>query len=174
MADTNTSNCNCGCNSGGSSTQKIIKTTFLLRRGTTSAWESANPILQYGEPGYEKDTGKLKIGDGIHAWNELPYIAGSGDFSGEVDEVSIVLNNDKISLKGFDSAEVGQIPIVGQDGELEWISAPFIEEFQELEERVAELEENQIDLQDDILIIYGGSADDVIIDAHHSEGENNG
>jgi hypothetical protein len=120
-------NCNCSCGSGGSSTQKIIKTTFLLRRGTTSAWESANPILQYGEPGYEKDTGKLKIGDGIHTWNELPYVTGSDDASVEVDEVSIVLNDNKISLKGFDTAEVGQIPTVGQDGELEWVAAPFIE-----------------------------------------------
>lgn len=164
-------NCNCktSCNcDGGSSSQKIIKTTFLLRRGTTAAWETANPILQYGEPGYEKDTGKLKIGDGIHPWNELPYLTGSGG-SVDVDEKSIVINNEKITLKGFDSAEVGQIPTVGQDGELEWVSAPFEEEFQELEERVAELERTKIDLAEDTLIIYGGSATDVIIDAHQAE-----
>ena len=28
-----------------------------------------------GEPGYEKDTGKLKIGDGVTPWNSLDYIA---------------------------------------------------------------------------------------------------
>ena len=56
-----------------------------------------------------------------------------------------------------------------QDGELEWVAAPFIEEIQELEERVAALEENSIDLQDDTLIIYGGSASDVIINAHQAE-----
>lgn len=165
-------NCNCNtCNcDGGSSNQKIIKTTFLLRRGTTAAWESANPILQYGEPGYEKDTGKLKIGDGIHPWNELPYLTGSGDPADiNVDNKSIVINDTQISLKGFDEAEVGQIPTVGQDGELEWISAPFIEEFQELEERVAELENNNIDLAEDTFIIYGGSASEVIIDAHSAE-----
>ena len=44
---------------------KVIKTTFLLRRGTTEAWNRVNPVLKYGEPGFEKDTNKLKIGDGV-------------------------------------------------------------------------------------------------------------
>ena len=43
---------------------KTIKTTFLLRRGTAEAWNRVNPTLKYGEPGFEKDTNKLKIGDG--------------------------------------------------------------------------------------------------------------
>ena len=160
--------CNCNCD-GGSSSQKVIKTTFLLRRGTTSAWEKANPILQYGEPGYEKDTGKLKIGDGIHPWNELPYLTDEAGSEVNVDDKSIVINDTVLSLKGFDTAQIGQIPTVGQDGELEWVSAPFEEEFQELENRVAELERTKIDLAEDTLIIYGGSATDVIIDAHQAE-----
>jgi hypothetical protein len=44
---------------------KVIKTTFLLRRGTSEAWNRVNPVLHYGEPGFEKDTNKLKIGDGV-------------------------------------------------------------------------------------------------------------
>ena len=43
---------------------KVIKTTFLLRRGTSEAWNRVNPTLKYGEPGFEKDTNRLKIGDG--------------------------------------------------------------------------------------------------------------
>lgn len=169
MADNTKPKCECDCDCSPS--KKIIKTTFLLRRGTAEAWEAANPVLAYGEPGYEKDTGKLKIGDGDHHWSDLPYIGGDGDGgSVEVDDLSIVVNDEgKISLNGFDTAQIGQIPTIGQDGELEWVSAPFEEEFQELEDRVAELEENKIDLAEDTLIIYGGSASNVIIDAHQAE-----
>ena len=48
---------------------------FQLRRSTSYNWNSINPILQSGEPGFESDTYKLKIGDGIRAWNILPYIS---------------------------------------------------------------------------------------------------
>lgn len=53
---------------------KTIKTTFLIKRASTETWESLNPVLKYGEPGYEKDNGKLKIGDGITPWNNLSYL----------------------------------------------------------------------------------------------------
>ncbi len=43
------------------------------RRDTAANWASVNPVLSEGMPGYEKDTGKLKIGDGVTAWNLLPY-----------------------------------------------------------------------------------------------------
>lgn len=45
-----------------------------LKRGFASEWQSLNPTLQLGEPGYEKDTKKLKIGDGSTPWNNLSYI----------------------------------------------------------------------------------------------------
>ena len=48
--------------------------TILLKRGKSSSWASKNIILQNGEPGFEIDTGKLKIGNGVSAWNDLPYI----------------------------------------------------------------------------------------------------
>lgn len=46
-----------------------------LRRDTAANWSnpSNNPILASGEPGYETDTGKLKIGNGSTVWNSLPY-----------------------------------------------------------------------------------------------------
>ena len=43
------------------------------RRGTASAWTTANPILDAGEVGVETDTGKFKIGDGTTQWNTLDY-----------------------------------------------------------------------------------------------------
>jgi hypothetical protein len=44
-----------------------------LRRDTAANWSSTNPKLLIGEPGVETDTGKLKIGDGVQNWNQLPY-----------------------------------------------------------------------------------------------------
>ena len=51
-----------------------------LRRDISSVWTSRNPILALGEPGFETDTHKLKIGDGTTAWNSLDYV--SDGFSG--------------------------------------------------------------------------------------------
>lgn len=45
-----------------------------LRRDTKLRWEQLNPILLEGEEGYVLDNPNLyKLGDGIHAWNDLPY-----------------------------------------------------------------------------------------------------
>ena len=45
-----------------------------LKRGKSTSWTNLNLILQAGEPGFEIDTGKLKIGDGVTPWNELSYL----------------------------------------------------------------------------------------------------
>jgi len=50
---------------------------ILLRRDTSSNWEQNNPVLASGEPGYETDTGKLKIGDGVTLWTNLDYYIGA-------------------------------------------------------------------------------------------------
>jgi len=46
-----------------------------LRRGNAATWASTNPTLATGEPGYETDTGVLKIGDGVTAYNSLYPVA---------------------------------------------------------------------------------------------------
>ena len=61
------------------------------RRGTASQWRTANTVLAEGEIGIEVPDGgvgkglvKIKFGDGVTAWNNLPYgvIPGGGnDFS---------------------------------------------------------------------------------------------
>ena len=52
-----------------------LNANIKLRRALASEWESVNPILLSGEPGVEIDSFKLKIGNGILSWNDLPYIA---------------------------------------------------------------------------------------------------
>lgn len=49
-------------------------TRIQLRRGTAAQWTAANPIMLVGERGVEIDTGKEKSGDGVTAWNSLPYM----------------------------------------------------------------------------------------------------
>ena len=49
-------------------------TKIQVRRGTASAWQSANTTLSSGELGLETDTGNIKVGDGTTAWNSLEYL----------------------------------------------------------------------------------------------------
>ena len=46
------------------------------RRGTAAQWTAANPVLAIGEPGYETDTGKFKVGNGVDTWSALVYSSG--------------------------------------------------------------------------------------------------
>ena len=65
----------------------IIK--LLLRRDTEANWIQANPVLAFGEPCvYKKEDGKLvlKIGDGIHTFDELDDA--SGDLTGILNKLS--------------------------------------------------------------------------------------
>jgi len=49
------------------------------RRGTAAQWISTNagagPVLNAGEMGWESDTNKFKIGDGVNNWTSLDYFA---------------------------------------------------------------------------------------------------
>lgn len=45
-----------------------------VRRDTSTNWTSNNPILASGEFGYETNTKKTKMGDGVTPWNALAYI----------------------------------------------------------------------------------------------------
>ena len=53
-------------------------TQIKLRRDTSAAFASSNPILGNGEPAYETDTKKLKIGDGTTAYTQLEYFSAGG------------------------------------------------------------------------------------------------
>lgn len=54
-----------------------MSATIQLRRGTAAQWAAANPTLAAGEPGFETDTNKFKIGTGSIAWNSLDYAGGA-------------------------------------------------------------------------------------------------
>jgi hypothetical protein len=54
-----------------------MATRMQQRRGTATQWVSTNagagPILNAGEIGFESDTNKFKIGDGVNHWDDLTY-----------------------------------------------------------------------------------------------------
>ena len=55
-----------------------MSTIIQFRRGTAAEWTAANTILANGEKGLETDglgttEVKEKIGNGVLAWNDLPY-----------------------------------------------------------------------------------------------------
>jgi hypothetical protein len=47
-----------------------------LRRDTDTNWASANPTLAPGEVGYDTTNNKIKMGNGVTAWNSLAYFTG--------------------------------------------------------------------------------------------------
>jgi hypothetical protein len=53
--------------------RRNVLTTIKLRRGTAAQWATADPVLLAGEPGFETDSGRQKIGDGTHTWAQLEY-----------------------------------------------------------------------------------------------------
>lgn len=45
-----------------------------LRRATAATWYNDNAKLYDGEFGLEEDTKKIKVGDGVTLWRDLPYL----------------------------------------------------------------------------------------------------
>lgn len=78
-----------------------VKTTIVLKHGNASAWTEKNPVLRGGEAGVELDTHKFKFGDGVTAWNDLPYAgADEKQIQGLIDDAedkffSVVRNADE-------------------------------------------------------------------------------
>jgi hypothetical protein len=52
-----------------------------MRRGTTSEWNSADPILNEGEIGYNSTLTSFKIGDGTSLWSALDYYQAAADIT---------------------------------------------------------------------------------------------
>lgn len=66
-----------------------------LRRDIKVNWETVNPVLRVGEPGFEIDTNILKIGDGGTAWNDLPGIVAGGGGATNLATVSVTTGNEQ-------------------------------------------------------------------------------
>lgn len=81
-----------------------------IRRDTADNWVEHDPILAQGEFGYEIDTDKIKIGDGIVTWNNLPYHVGDvKSVSGKTGHV--ILDKQDVGLGDVDNTSDSAKPI---------------------------------------------------------------
>ena len=62
----------------------VIPGVIQLRGGTSAIMTAVNPLLARREIAVEVDTGKIKVGDGDHYWNNLPYAGGETSSSLEL------------------------------------------------------------------------------------------
>jgi hypothetical protein len=67
---------------------ELMAKRIQLRRDTAAAWALAAPVLAQGEEGLELDTNRRKVGDGITAWNNLPYTNIALNMTGEMRDYS--------------------------------------------------------------------------------------
>ena len=59
-------------------TKSLPGSVVKVKRATAARWASENPVLAAGEIGYEKDTRKIKLGDGTSTWTQLSYLVADG------------------------------------------------------------------------------------------------
>lgn len=80
--------------------------TLLFKRGTKADLAAMEEIIQSGEPVYEIDTGRIKIGDGKTKYVDLQYIGGGGgdeEIDALIDKVNNFLNGADISQEAIDT-----------------------------------------------------------------------
>lgn len=115
-----------------------IKTVFQFRRATAEEWllnKDVKPAA--GEPCFVIDENILKIGDGVHTFEQLEPINGV-KLEIAADEKSIVLDDNVLKLMGFDDAPEGAQPQKGTDGKIKWV-VPSTEVINTLKSDVAGL-----------------------------------
>jgi hypothetical protein len=92
-----------------------MSTRMIQRKGTAAQWAEIDPVLNSGEIGFESDTNKFKIGDGVKVWTNLTYFTDADSIisaiSGIVDgapelldtlsELAAALGNDPDYLTSF-------------------------------------------------------------------------
>jgi len=69
----------------------VLISRIQVRRGTTEEWTTANPILKEGEIGFDISVNKIKIGDGIRNYLNLPFIA-EQQYSDDFEIIAGVVN----------------------------------------------------------------------------------
>lgn len=81
--------------------EKILKTRILLRNDETANWlKNQNTVLGQGEAGVEflaNGKTKIKIGDGVKKWSELPYVDGEDIVKEQVFQIEAQAEQDDIA-----------------------------------------------------------------------------
>lgn len=95
-----------------------MATRMEQRRGSAAEWAASNVILGDGEIGWDKTNGDMKVGDGVTAWNALPYnwvLKSLIDATGD-----ILVGNGPNSVVKLPRGLTGQQLTVAADGTLVW------------------------------------------------------
>ena len=78
--------------------EKILKTRILLRNDETANWlNNQDTVLKKGEAGVEflaNGKTKIKIGDGVKKWSELPYVDGEDIVKAQVFQIEAQAEQD--------------------------------------------------------------------------------
>lgn len=99
--------------------EEIVQHTYQLKRGTAQRFATLNPVLRQGEPGFEYDKNRLKIGDGFTPWNALPYIQGvSGVVSVETRDEFPPTGNENLIYKASAEKKLYQWNPISQEYEV--------------------------------------------------------
>lgn len=86
-----------------------MATRMQQRRGTAQQWTDADPVLAAGEIGFETDSNKFKIGDGVNHWSTLKYFINLDGLDLDID--GFVKDAEKGANNGVATLDAqGQIP----------------------------------------------------------------
>lgn len=93
----------------------MLEKRIQIRRDTSTNWTNINPILASGELGFITDTGRMKVGDGVTAFNSLAFIDDRDKYTvGEIDNF-LTAKEDKVNkgvANGYpDLDATGKIPL---------------------------------------------------------------
>ena len=90
--------------------EKIVNQIMQQKRGTLAAWTSKNPVLKAGEIGFVTDKKMFKVGDGVNAFNDLPYLkVNPADVDGFLD------GNGKINTTFLPALAIGDTAVVATE-----------------------------------------------------------
>jgi major tropism determinant Mtd-like protein len=79
-----------------------VPSRIQVRRDTGASWTTANPVLAAGEIGYEIDTGKVKLGNGLSTWNDLVYAVGAAFSENEKAKLATVQTGAQVNPADLD------------------------------------------------------------------------
>ena len=138
----------------------VVKHIYQFKRGTSQNWIDKNPILLQGEPGYETDTGKLKIGDGFTPYGALPYINEGAIFNTDTRDQFPKVGSENTIYKAQDETALYQWNSKTESYELlsagEQLIDELVKDVDEVRQDLAAIEA----LLSGTIVLYGGTATD--------------
>jgi len=89
-----------------------VNDLITFRKGISSEWISANPVLASGEPGYDLTNSILKIGDGVSNWVALSGIGSTSVGGGGSSSTSVIEYG---AVSNFPASGVGSTIYISTD-----------------------------------------------------------